>query len=187
MNWLAFSASATLLLALAAFWAIWTNRQTRREDREKESKARSAEELSKWAEEALRLYYLPYNDYKEQIAQGLIGLVTKNMLMSIAAIIIGDEFIKPTKRAEEALTDYCRMTRDRYYQKQRIEPPTLKALENEFEETFYLLLTYLYLLRYWDYDYHRFLEDAMEHGALKPEYQLSKEGGANLREKNQQS
>lgn len=101
-NWIAFSAAATFLLALAAFWTIWTNRQTRREDREKERKARSAEEVCKWAEEALRLRYLPYNYPKEDIAEGLIGLTTKNMLMIIASEIIGDAFIEPTKKAEES-------------------------------------------------------------------------------------
>jgi len=175
-DWIGLSVVATLLLAIAAFWTISENRYRREKDRETERKARSTKELCEWAEEALRLYYLPYNYYKEQIAQGLIGLVTKNMLMSIAATIIGDELIEPTKRAEEALTDYCNMTKDIYYQKKRIEPSTREDLGKKFEEAFYPILTYLYVLRYWDYDYCQFLKEAIENGKLKPKY-VPQQGG----------
>src|SRR4030043_2262867 len=96
-NWLAFSALATLLLALAAFWTIWDNRQTRRGQRKREHTARSADELCAWAEEALRLYYSPYNYHKDEIKDGLSNLMVKNMVMVIAATIIGTEFIEPTK------------------------------------------------------------------------------------------
>lgn len=174
-NWLAFSALATLLLALAAFWTIWENRQTRREDREKERKARSAEELCQWAEEALRLYLLPYNYHKGEKTEGLSRLIVKNMLMVIASEIIGNEFIELTRKAEEALTKYALMYRDRHYHSEQIKPLTLKASEDEFEQAFYPLLAYLYVLRYWDYDYHRFLDDATENGVLKPKYQQLKD------------
>ena len=167
-NWLAFSALATLFLALAAFWTIWENRQTRREDREKERKGRSAEELCKWAEEALRLYYLPYNYHKDEIKDGLSNLIVKNMMVVIAATIIGNEFIEPTKKAEHALARFYGLIKDRYYDK--VSKPFDETLLKEFEGAFYTLLSYLYVLRLWDYDYRRFLDDAIENGVLKPKY-----------------
>jgi hypothetical protein len=106
--------------------------------------------LCQWAEEALRLRYLPYNYHKEDVAEGLVGLTTKNMLMIIAAEIIGDAFIEPTKKAEEALTNYCNMIRDRFYQKKQIRPQTIDRLNSELEGALYPLLTYLYVLRYWE-------------------------------------
>ncbi len=75
---LAISAGATFLLALAAFWAIWQNYRFRKEDRERERRVRSASELYGWADEARRLYYLPYNQYKDETYNGLIKLVTAN-------------------------------------------------------------------------------------------------------------
>jgi hypothetical protein len=174
-DWIGLSAVATLLLAIAAFWTILQTRYSRKIDREKERKARSAEELCQWAEEALRLRYLPYNSYKKDIAEGLIGLTTKNMLMIIAAEILGDAFIEPTKKAEEALMNYCNMTRDRVYQNERTSPQSIETIISELEGALYPLLTYLYVLRYWDYDYKRFLDDAIENGKLKPKYQLLKD------------
>lgn len=182
-NWLAFSSFATLLLALAAFWAIWDNRQTRREERKREHTARSADELSSWAEEALRLYYLPFNYHKDEIKDGLSNLMIKNMVMVIAATIIGDEFIEPTKRAETALAKYCEVVRDMYY-KGVIKLAKETALIAEFEDAFYSLLSYLYVLRYWDYDYFHFLNDAIENGVLKPKYRLHKEKSAKVSEGN---
>lgn len=85
IDWLAFSGLATLILALAAFWTIWENRQIRREDRKREHTARSADELCAWAEEALKLYYLPYNYHKDKIEDGLSNLIIKNMVIVIAA------------------------------------------------------------------------------------------------------
>lgn len=174
-DWLAFSALATLLLALAAFWAIWDNRQTRRGERKREHTTRSADELCGWAEEALRLYYLPYNYHKDEIKDGLSNLMVKNMVMVIAATIIGDEFIEPTKRAEKALAKYYEVIRDRYY-KNVIKSAKETARIQEFEDAFYSLLSYLYVLRYCDYDYKRFLDDAIENGKLKSKYQL-RDGG----------
>lgn len=174
-DWLAFSALATLLLALVAFWTIWDNRQTRREERKREHTARAADELCAWAEEALRLYYLPYNYHKDEIKDGLSNLIIKNMVMVIAATIIGDEFIEPTKRAEEASAKYYEVIRDRYYKRvSKLAKET--ALAADFEDAFYSLLSYLYVLRYRDYDYHRFLDDAIENGKLKSKYQL-RDGG----------
>lgn len=173
-NWLAFSAFAMLLLALAAFWTIWDNRQTRREERKREHTARSADELCGWAEEALRLYYLPYNYHKDEIKDGLSNLIVKNMVMVIAATIIGDEFIEPTKRAERALAEFYGIIKQRYYNK--VTKPVSDATLKEFESAFYSLLTYLYVLRYWDYDYQRFLDDAIENGMLKSKYQLRSGG-----------
>ncbi len=184
-DWLAFSALATLLLALAAFWTIWDNRQTRRETRKREHTARSADELCAWAEESLRLYYLPYNYHKDEIKDGLSNLTIKNMVMVIAATIIGTEFIEPTKTAENALARFYGIIEDRYYQK--VNKPVDKTASEEFESAFYTLLSYLYVLRLWDYDYGRFLDDAIENGVIKPKYKPSKEGGAYVREKNQQS
>jgi len=171
-NWLAFTALATLFLALAAFWTIWDNRQMRREERKKEHTTSSVKELCSWAEEALRLYYLPYNYHKDEIKDGLSVLVIKNMLMVIAATIIGDEFIEPVKRAEKALAEFYEFIKDRYYKK--LTRPVNKAHLKEFEDAFYELLSYLYVLRYWDYDYDRFLDDAIKNGILKPKYKLHK-------------
>ena len=172
-DWIAFSALATLLLALVAFWTIWDNRQTRREERKREHTARAADELCAWAEETLRLYYLPYDYHKDEIKDGLTNLVIKNMV--IAAITIGDEFIEPTERAEDALTKYYEVIRDRYY-KGVSKSAKETALAAELADAFYSLLTYLYALRYMDYDYYRFLDDASENGKLKSTYQL-RDGG----------
>jgi len=189
-NWVLISGLATLSLALAAFLTIAENRRMRREDikirreeKRRERTERAADELGRWAEEALRLFYLGYNYHKDEIKNGLDVLTLKLMLMVTVATIMGDEFIGPTKRAEKALAAFSEIINNRYYN--RGTRPVDKALLKEFEDAFYMLLSYLYVLRIWDYDYHRFLEDAMEHGALKSEYQLSKEG-TYIRE-NQQS
>ncbi|GAI06514.1 unnamed protein product, partial [marine sediment metagenome] len=133
-NWLAFGAFATLLLALAAFWTVWDNRLARREERKREHTARSADELCSWAEEALRLYYSPYNYHKDEIKDGLSNLMVKNMLMVIAATIIGNEFVEPTKRAEKALSEFYGIIRQRYYDK--ITVPVSKETLQEFESAF---------------------------------------------------
>ena len=189
-NWVVISGLATLVLALAAFLTIAENRRMRsedikirREEEKRERTERAADELGRWAEEALRLYYLGYNYHKDEIKNGLDVLTLKLMLMITVATIIGDEFIEPTKRAERALAAFSEIINNRYYN--RGTRPVDEALLKEFEDAFYMLLSYLYVLRIWDYDYHRFLEDAMEHGALKSEYQLAKEG-TYIRE-NQQS
>jgi len=174
-DWLAFSSLATLLLALVAFWTIWDNRQTRREERKREHTAHAADELCAWAEETLRLYYLPYDHHKDEIKDGLSNIMVKNMVMVIAATIIGDEFIEPTKRAETALAKYYEVVRDMYY-KGVIKLPKDTVIRAELEDAFYSLLSYLYVLRYRDYDYHRFLDDAIENGKLKSKYQL-RDGG----------
>ena len=58
-NWLAVSALATLILAIAAFWAIWQNYSFRKEDR----KVSSLKEIRDWANEGLnivtRIHRLP--------------------------------------------------------------------------------------------------------------------------------
>ena len=75
---LAFSAGATFLLALAAFWAIWQNYRFRKKDRERLRKERAATELYKWGEEAQRLFYLSYHQYKDEIYNG-IGSAVMNL------------------------------------------------------------------------------------------------------------
>ena len=40
----------------------------------------------------------------------------------------------------------------------------------------------MYVLWYWDYDYSRFLDDAIENGILKAKYRLRKEKSANVSE-----
>ena len=54
-TWLAISAGATFLLALAAFWAIWQNYSFRKKDRELNIKLETLDEIRNWANE---LYYL---------------------------------------------------------------------------------------------------------------------------------
>lgn len=171
-KWLAFSSLATLLLALAAFWAIWENRRMRKEDREEKRSASSADELCRWAEEALRLYYLPYNYNKDEIKNGLSVLVIKNMLVITLATIIGNEFTEPTKRVSKALAEYYGLIKDKYYNK-KVTGDNEDILK-EFEDAFYTLLSYLYVLRICDYSYSRFLDDAVENGVLKPKYILHK-------------
>lgn len=61
-----------------------------------------------------------------------------------------------------------------------------KTVLEEFETAFYTLLSYLYVLRLLGYDYKRFLDDAIENGAIKPKFKPQK-GGTYVPEKNQQS
>lgn len=98
----------------------------------------------------------------------------KLMLMVTVATIIGDEFVEPAERAEKALAAFYKLIRDRYYNK--VTKPVDKALLVEFENAFYTLLSYLYVLRIWDYNYDRFLDDAIENGVLKSKYMLHKRG-----------
>jgi len=109
----------------------------------------------------------------------------KLMLMVTVATIIGDEFVEPAERAEKALAAFYKLIRDRYYNK--VTKPVDKALLVEFENAFYTLLSYLYVLRIWDYNYDRFLDDAIENGVLKSKYMLHKEGRAYVTEDDQQS
>jgi len=53
-TWLAISAGATFLLALAAFWAIWQNYLIRRKDRELSVKIQALDEINEWANNLLQ-------------------------------------------------------------------------------------------------------------------------------------
>ena len=159
---LAASAGAMLLLAIAAFWAIWQNYSFRKEDRKRERRVRSADELCGWVEEARRLLYSPYYDRKDEINSGLKELARKAVAATAAAILVGDEFAGLTKRATQALVGFHSAIKAEIKE----DKPVDKSVTEEFQSTFESLYFYLSLLRTWDYDYDAFIKEARTHGAL---------------------
>ena len=63
--WLAISAGATFLLALAAFWAIWQNYKFRKYDIDKEAIDKSLERIRQWAEKSLEELVTPNTKFSE--------------------------------------------------------------------------------------------------------------------------
>lgn len=61
--WLAISAGATFILALAAFWAIWQTHGIQKRER----KERLLNEIIEWAEDVARLNFKIYNFIEAQL------------------------------------------------------------------------------------------------------------------------
>ena len=153
------SAGATLLLAGTAFWAIWQNYRFRREDRKREHCARSTDELCRWTDEALRLFYLPYNNKnKDIIYQGLQDLLRAGVAMTAAAIIVGPEFEELTKRALSALAKYYFAIKAKRTENKQVDKPLI----TEFATSFSGLELYLNLLRTWDFEYDEFIKSVSQ-------------------------
>jgi len=159
----------TLLLALAAFWAIWQNYNFRKKDRERLRKERTATELYEWVEEAQRLFYLPYNQHKDEIYNGISNAVLKIAAMTTAAIILGDEFEALIKRVTNALVGYFSEMKEKRKHGKKIDDHVIE----EFEVCFYGLELYLEVLRIWDYDYDAFIKDCKANGLLPLDQHLS--------------
>jgi len=156
-------AVVTFLLAVAAFWSVWQNYKFRKEDRLRETKERSANELCLWVDEALRLFYLPYNTNKEEIYIGLIKILNIVPAATAASIILGNEFLGLIKRANNALVNYFGEIKEKRKGNNR---PINESIINEFDISFSGLQLYLNLLRTWDYNYKLFIKDASENSPL---------------------
>ena len=160
---LTISAGVTFLLAIAAFWAIWQNYSFRKEDRKRERLTRSAEELCRWAEESLKLFYLPDGYDKQVVYNNLSELSSKSVPMVGLAGIIGKEFFEIAKKADKALSNYySEMKTIGNNIDKKIEQTTLE----EFRGCFDGLQFYLSLLRTYDYDYGAFMKFARSIHAL---------------------
>jgi hypothetical protein len=112
-TWLAVSAGATFLLALAAFWAIWQNHVIQ----EKERKARLLNEIQKWASEALSLILSRFATVQiKQKSEAVVWeelkfLAKDNLSIQSAAAGFGSELSETVNNAIEALNNYAGITR----------------------------------------------------------------------------
>ena len=163
------SAGATFILAIVAFLAIWQNYRFRKDDRERLRKERVAKQLSEWMKETQNLYYLSYDENKDEVYKGFTKVVSEITAMTTAAIILGDEFLPLIKRVNNAITSYYSGIKEKRTKGKQIEEHVMK----EFEACVYGLELYLEALRIWDYDYAAFLKDARAHGLLPFEQHLS--------------
>ncbi len=162
-NWVAISALATLILALVASGTIWQNYRFRKEDRHRERSARAVDELCRWTDEALRLFYLPYNSNKEEIHKGLIEKMNLAVASTATAIILGKEFEGLVGRANKALVSYSGAIQKK---RRGDTKPLDKAIIEEFRVLFHGLQLYINLLRTWDYNYKAFIQDASRNSKL---------------------
>lgn len=103
-TWLAISAGATFLLALAAFWAIWQNYRFRKQDRELNIKSQALDEICNWAKDILQLMMLSYgpgeNEKREARMRFQIAS-TSGASAIVAAGIFGKEMVNTVKSAGE--------------------------------------------------------------------------------------
>jgi len=154
------SAGVTFFLAIAAFWAIWQNYTFRKNDRKRERIMRSAEELYRWAEESLRLFYLPYNANQEEIYNGFTGIVNKAVAATASAKIVGDKFTELVDRAFPALSSFYSIIKEKRRQGHK---QAEEQVVEEFKISFSDLTFHLDLLRTWDYDYRAFIKEVRAH------------------------
>ena len=140
-----------------------------KEDRERLRKERVAKQLSEWVKKAQNLYYLSYDENKDEVYKGFTKVVSEITAMTTAAIILGDEFLPLIKRVNNAITSYYSGIKEKRTKGKQIEEHVMK----EFEACVYGLELYLEALHVWDYDYAAFLKDARAHGLLPFEQHLS--------------
>ena len=160
---LAISAGVTFLLALAAFWAIWQNYTFRKVDRKRELIVRASNELCRWTDEALRLFYLPYNRNEKEIYEGLLEIANQALASTSAGIILGKEFEGLVRRVITALVKYFGAIKER---RKGNTGPIEESILEEYKTSFNGLQLYLNLLRTWDYDYASFIKDACKNVEL---------------------
>jgi len=108
-TWLAVSAGATFLLAIAAFWAIWQNYRFRKQDRELNIKSQALDEICDWVNETFQLMDLSYSpdEGKKREARmrfQLVGVTGASMI--VAAAIFGSEMVEKVKVALKSIEKF---------------------------------------------------------------------------------
>ncbi len=156
-------AGATFILATVAFWAIWQNYTFRKVDRKRELIVRASNELCRWTDEALRLFYLPYNRNEKEIYEGLLEIANQALASTSAGIILGKEFEGLVRRVITALVKYFGAIKER---RKGNTGPIEESILEEYKTSFNGLQLYLNLLRTWDYDYASFIKDACKNVEL---------------------